>query len=204
MRKIYFITLLSLVFPLFANAEDTLLTSDQVVRAVGRLIVDQDKVKDKQYKLNRTIVDLKKRLKRLEKGNGKIDNSNQAEYMTAVAVTNSNIRKKPTTLSQKIGFTSMCSIVHVKKCVYSNGSIWCQVKNGGYINKYLLSFDKIKFIPQKGYKYYREPNSNEKFLIKEPYFFNKILINGISLHGKWSCLSNGYYLKNSKLKKSIK
>ena len=184
-----------LTYSLLAKADvQPDLTLDQVVRAIGRLIVNQDKVKSGQNKLQREITDLQNNFKELK---SKIQKPKEKRYVLATVLANSNIRKEPSISSQKIGTASLCSVVKIRKCVYNNGSIWCKIDNGyGYINKRLLSFERVEFHPKENYKYYRYFYKSNKFLVKEPYVLEQTTVNGISLDQKWSCLSNGYYLYN--------
>jgi len=186
-----------LTYSLLARADTSPdLTFDQVVRAIGRLIVNQDNVKFSQGKLQREITNLQNNFKEL-KNKRKTQEAKDKTYMLATVLTYSNIRKGPSISSQKIGTVSLCSVLKINKCQYNNGSIWCKIDNGyGYINKKLLSFERTKFNAKQNYKYYTRAYESTKSLVKEPYIPEGTTINGISLNRRWSCLSNGYYLFN--------
>jgi len=192
-RKIF--VMFFLTYSLLAKADvQPDLTLDQVVRAIGRLIVNQDKVKSGQNKLQREITDLQNNFKELKSN---IHTSKEKTYMFATVLANANIRKEPSISSQKIGTASLCSMVKIRKCEYNDGSIWCKIDNGyGYINKRLLSFERVEFHPKKNYKYYTYYYKRDRFLVREPHVLEKTTVNGISLDKKWSCLSNGYFLYN--------
>ena len=187
-----FLILMLISHSLFA---ETNLTSDDVVRAVGRLIANQDKILLKQ-KFNIDIVNsLKKEIKKL-KQKQKSTNKDHAKYATVV--TDSNIRSAPNIKSNIIGFAPLCSVVKIQKCEYINGSGWCKISSNAYISKKLLSFTKIEFKYNDKYKIYTKASTKDRYLVKELFELHNIQIDGISKNGRYSCLSNGNFLLNQR------
>ena len=179
------------VFSTLSVLADTPITSAEIKIALGKTIVKQSDIQlqqrhftDEIESLKDSVKELKKELDGYRKSTVVASKPISIDEETVAIAYFSNIREKPKFNSKSIKQVPICTKMKIKECSVNNSSeVWCQLDNGGYIRKDLLSFNNIRISTSK------ELNSEIEDLINPT--TQQMNILGISQDGRWACLEDG-------------